>query len=463
MMTKPRPRTGGVLSLGIVLFLSALAVPVFGGSAEDPEITDPAGDATVSGGGLLETVLEGAASEFCAGGGGAVPVLGDALCGDDPTETGADLIAAWAQEIDGTLNLTVRSSGNLTEDMDTLVAFNITTDAGTANFSFSIEGTSTPSGSAPTGTTAASNGTHLWVDIPLQAIGAEGGGTLTGWFLNRTTTVAGALASADPSGMLEDPTGTASDDQEVSDRAPDSGGGEDFTILGEAQPCDVDGFTDSDCDGLPDTWEQEHFGNLDQGGGADPDDDGCNNLCEYQQDSDPNDADSDDDGLDDGEERSRGTDPNDADSDGDGASDGDEVAAGTDPNDPDDTPDDGDQAADSDNDGLNDTWEQEHFGNLDQNATDDPDDDGCDNACEFENGTDPNDADSDNDGVSDGEEISHGSNPLDSTSVPEDDHQDEDGLLQTLEDNWGYVALSGGLMAAVIILGIIALAGRWKL
>jgi hypothetical protein len=44
---------------------------------------------------------------------------------------------------------------------------------------------------------------------------------------------------------------------------------------------------------------------------------------------------------------------------------------------------------DSDNDGLPDSWEEEYFGNLDQDADDDPDNDGFDNLEEWNNGTDP--------------------------------------------------------------------------
>jgi rhamnogalacturonan endolyase len=44
---------------------------------------------------------------------------------------------------------------------------------------------------------------------------------------------------------------------------------------------------------------------------------------------------------------------------------------------------------DSDQDGLADTWEQLHFGNLARNATDDPDGDGQSNATEFLTGTNP--------------------------------------------------------------------------
>lgn len=44
---------------------------------------------------------------------------------------------------------------------------------------------------------------------------------------------------------------------------------------------------------------------------------------------------------------------------------------------------------DIDGDGLNDDWELQHFGNLDQDGLGDPDGDGISNASEFENGTNP--------------------------------------------------------------------------
>ena len=48
---------------------------------------------------------------------------------------------------------------------------------------------------------------------------------------------------------------------------------------------------DSDGDGLPDFWEIDFFGNLDQGAGDDPDGDGFTNLQEYESGTDPTQSD----------------------------------------------------------------------------------------------------------------------------------------------------------------------------
>ena len=44
---------------------------------------------------------------------------------------------------------------------------------------------------------------------------------------------------------------------------------------------------DSDGDNLPDAWEVEHFGHLNNAGDGDPDGDGLVNLLEFQQAGDP--------------------------------------------------------------------------------------------------------------------------------------------------------------------------------
>ena len=48
--------------------------------------------------------------------------------------------------------------------------------------------------------------------------------------------------------------------------------------------------TDTDADGLPDSWEITHFGNLNQNANGDPDADGLTNLQEYLFGSNPNSA-----------------------------------------------------------------------------------------------------------------------------------------------------------------------------
>ncbi len=153
-------------------------------------------------------------------------------------------------------------------------------------------------------------------------------------------------------------------------------------------------------------------------------------------------------------------------------------------------------ATDADADGLNDTWEQDNFGNLTFNATDDPDADGCDNLCEITAGTDPNEADTDGDGTSDGDEITAGTDPLDPSDpagggdgtdgadgtptdngAATDEHgsdaesaagddapaASEEGLFDTLADNASYLGMSAGLFAGVLVLAIIGLSGRWAL
>jgi hypothetical protein len=71
----------------------------------------------------------------------------------------------------------------------------------------------------------------------------------------------------------------------------------------EAEP-DDDVTDDTDADGLPDSWETEHFGNLDQGPSDDYDNDGKTNLEEYNANTDPTKAEGDDDKDDKDEESS---------------------------------------------------------------------------------------------------------------------------------------------------------------
>ena len=156
-------------------------------------------------------------------------------------------------------------------------------------------------------------------------------------------------------------------------------------------------IVDSDEDGLPDSWEKEHFGNLDEQGTDDSDGDGYTNREEYDQASDPTDindpdpmVDSDYDSLPDAWEYENfgnleqwGND----DFDGDGYDNFDELMLGSDPtDDKDPTPD-----ADIDGDSLPDIWEYENFGNLGQTSDDDLDRDGLTELEEYQMGWDPND------------------------------------------------------------------------
>ncbi len=86
----------------------------------------------------------------------------------------------------------------------------------------------------------------------------------------------------------------------------DNGAGADsaqFTLNVISETSDIDG------NGLRDRWEVDHFGDIGQDPGADPDEDGVDTLTEQGAGSDPTTAHSDSDGLDDGTELALGRDP----------------------------------------------------------------------------------------------------------------------------------------------------------
>ncbi|HEX5222317.1 MAG TPA: chitobiase/beta-hexosaminidase C-terminal domain-containing protein [Verrucomicrobiae bacterium] len=77
----------------------------------------------------------------------------------------------------------------------------------------------------------------------------------------------------------------------------------DQDYYGSISPYDItECVTDRDGDGLPEDWELEHFGRLDQNGGGDFDSDGLSNLQEYQLGLNPAEDDTDGNGIADGDE-----------------------------------------------------------------------------------------------------------------------------------------------------------------
>jgi hypothetical protein len=354
---KERARRLAPASIASLLALAFVVVPVLGGSAEDPEITDAGADV------VLLDVVPDLAEVFSRG----------------------DILAVWFVD-DGDF---VAASIQVTGEVGGGFVGPVATTLFSFGIGFTVDGTEHAAGAtasfegvAPTGlaTEATAEGSVLTLRIPKEAVGLEAGGTLASPF----ATMAGTVITS--------PLVVASD------RAPDEGFGRDFVIPGGGAA------NDTDADGLDDAWETEHFGHLNETAMGDPDADGCDNLCEF----------------------TNGTDPNLADTDGDGVSDGNEIANGTDPLD----------AADEDGDGLPDDWETHHFGNTDGDGTGDPDGDGCDDACEFANGTDPNNEDTDGDGDSDGDEIASGTDPLDPDSNSQSD-SDGDGLSDAEEEALG--------------------------
>lgn len=158
-------------------------------------------------------------------------------------------------------------------------------------------------------------------------------------------------------------------------------------------------LADTDGDGMPDGWEvMNGLDPLVNDANVDLDNDGLNNLDEYNN----------------------GTDPHNMDSDWDGLQDGYEVNKGFNPTNP-----------DSDSDGMWDGWEDQYGLNplSASDASNDADGDGLNNVQEFQVQSNPNLADTDGDTLTDAQEVNiYYTNPSNADS-------DYDGLNDGIEVN----------------------------
>lgn len=145
---------------------------------------------------------------------------------------------------------------------------------------------------------------------------------------------------------------------------------------------------DTDDDGLPDAWENYYFMDLDESAAGDPDEDTLSNLYEHQHSLDPTQAngsgDLDNDGLPDSWEQMWFDDLDETpsgDPDRDTVNNLVEWQAGSDPTNPNSIP------GDTDGDSLPDAWETSNLGTMTYWAYDDPDTDGYHNVAELAGGT----------------------------------------------------------------------------
>ncbi len=98
------------------------------------------------------------------------------------------------------------------------------------------------------------------------------------------------------------------------------------------------------------------------------------------------------------------------------------------------------KARDRNHDGIPDRWEKRHHLSLKVNqAPLNQDKDGLNNLGEFQNGTNPLDADTDNDGLNDGQEIEVGDDPTDNDTDGDgvEDGQENAGQQSSADDQSG--------------------------
>ena len=261
------------LLLALCAFL-ALAGAAQAGSAEDPELTDPAGDAD------------------------------DGVPGTD--YDGIDVVRAWVATENAThVTVLVQMVGEISEGTQQSFSYDVSIEHD-GNRQLVPYEAGNPSG------VASAEGDTLTVQFSKSAFSnLRPGDELT-------------ALSVRTDGSTGLPTASS-----ASDDAPDVGAApaRPYVVGSQAEP-----GVDFDGDGLDD---RDEIRNGTDPARADSDLDGLNDREELEAGSDPNDPETDDDGLNDGDEVDAGADPNDPDSDNDGVNDGDEAAAGSDPNDAD--------------------------------------------------------------------------------------------------------------------------------
>jgi hypothetical protein len=251
-------RTAAVrLSLWTLVFASlamALVQPAQAGTADAPEIQDPADD---------QAVL------------GTVPA-------QDQFGGNSDILAGWISGETATdVHLYILSQGDFTDGTAGPYTFTFhLTVAGTAYTATVTTGAPQTAGGVATAVTVANNIADL--TVPKSAIGSPvSGATMTALFIQS----AGGSPSQVPQGVF-------------GDRAPDSGNGADYIFNGGGGGSTTPG--DSDNDGMNDTCEIKYFGNTTaQNASGDPDQDGLTNGQECALGTDPTKADTDGDGTND--------------------------------------------------------------------------------------------------------------------------------------------------------------------
>lgn len=256
------------MARGEVLLLVALAsmlafslIPTtWAGTADAPEITDPAGDHN------LAVVPLGATGQFLS----------------------ADILKGWVTEEGEDVVLFIDTAG--TGASGTAGPYTWTFHVTAEGTNFVATGTTTAGQPTPGGvaTAAANDAGTITLSVPRTVFGAAT--VLTGLFVDSRggTPAQGQGAAA------------------IIDRAPNSGAGTDYTITGGAGTSNATGnatMLDEDGDGLNDTWEMEQFGNITlQNGTGDPDSDGLNNSAEFTAGTNATHPDTDGDNVEDGED-----------------------------------------------------------------------------------------------------------------------------------------------------------------